>query len=93
MTNDKAKDARQNKRAKFEQAEPKLKFKSTLYLLAGGGILVAALLAWLWWGHSTPSVAEAGELPAVQDGAYKLPTALFDDGMARTYGAVTVGVR
>ena len=81
----KKQDVRKSKRAKFEQAKPKPKSKSTLYLLAGGGILVAALLAWLWWGHSTPSVAEEGDLPAVQDGVYRLPTALFEDGVARTY--------
>ena len=78
-------EIRKDKRSKFVQSQPKSKPKSTLWLLGGGAALVAALLAWLWWGYSSPSVAEAGELPPVRDGAYRLPAALFDDGVARTY--------
>ena len=77
-------DIRQNKRAKFAQSKSKSN-KPTMWLLAGGAVLVVALVAWLWRGYSVPSVAEVGELPSVSDGAYRLPAALFDDGQARTY--------
>jgi uncharacterized membrane protein len=78
-------EIRNAKRNKFEQSKPKGKPNSTLWLIGGGAVLVIALLAWLWWGYSSPSVAEAGELPPVRDGTYRLPAAFFDDGVARTY--------
>ena len=78
-------EIRKQKRQKFEQSQSKGKSNPTMWLIGGGAALVAVLLAWLWWGYSTPSVAEAGELPPVDDGAYRLPAALFDDGVARTY--------
>jgi uncharacterized membrane protein len=78
-------EIRNAKRDKFAPPKPKSKPNATVWLIGGGAALVVALLAWLWWGYSTPSVAETGELPPLQDGAYRLPTALFEDGIARTY--------
>jgi len=85
MTQKKAQEIRKTKRAKFAQSKSQRKPTSTTWLIAGGGVLVAVLLAWLWRGYSFTSLAEVGELPPVQDGAYRLPAALFDDGQARTY--------
>jgi uncharacterized membrane protein len=78
-------DIRTDKRAKFTQSKPKRRPAYTTWLLAGGALVVVALLAWLWRENATSTVAAAGELPPARSGAYRLPTALFDDGVARTY--------
>ena len=78
-------DIRTSKRAKFTQSKPKRKPTSTTWLLAGGALVVVALLAWLWRGSTVTSVAEAGELPPVRDDSYRLPTSLFEDGQALWY--------
>jgi uncharacterized membrane protein len=78
-------DIRKEKRNKFAQSKSKSRSNPTIWLIGGGTALVVALLAWLRWGYSTPSVAETGELPPVRDGEYRLSAALFDDGVARTY--------
>jgi len=78
-------EIRNAKRNKFAPSRPNRKLNSTVWLIGGGAALVVALLVWLRWGYSSPSVAEVGELPPVRDGAYRLPASLFDDGVARTY--------
>jgi uncharacterized membrane protein len=85
VTSEQDQEIRTSKRAKFVQAKPAGKRPPTLWILAGGAVLVVALLAWFWRGNSATSAAEASELPPVQDGAFRLSAALFEDGQAHFY--------
>ena len=101
MKHEQNRDVRESKRAKFAQPASKSKPKVATWLLAGGGLLAVALIAWLLRANMVPSAATAGGLPAgdlpageevveggdlpIRDGAVRLPVSTFDDGQARWY--------
>jgi uncharacterized membrane protein len=93
MAQNKDTDLRAKKRNKFVQSKPKRKRSPTVWLLGGGAVLIVVLLGWRLRENTTTSAAQvkAGELPAVQDGAYRLPTAHFDGGKALFYAHETGG--
>ena len=85
MTERKDQEIRSSKRSKFVQPKSTRKRSPMLWVLAGGAVLVAALLAWAWRGSSVTSAAEVSKLPPTRDGTYRLPAAQFEDGQAHFY--------
>jgi uncharacterized membrane protein len=85
MKKERDQEVRSRKRSKFTQSASGTKPTAKLWLFAGGAVLAIALLAWLWRGSSVTSAAKVDDLPPVHDGAFRLPTATFEDGQARWY--------
>jgi uncharacterized membrane protein len=87
MTHNQDPNLRTSKRNKFVQPKPERRRSPTLWLFGGGALLIAVVLGWILKENMTLGAAQAkaGELPAVQDGAYRLPAAHFDDGQAHFY--------
>jgi uncharacterized membrane protein len=87
MKQDRDRDLRARKQAKFAQpTKPKPQLRTWLFI--GGGVLAVLLVAWMLRANIVPSTAsdvvQADDLP-VRDGAVRLPVSTFDDGKARWY--------
>ena len=91
MKNERDRDIRKRKRAKFTQTTPKSKQPVMVWMVGGVGLLIIVLLAWSWQAISIKDGAEAGDLP-VRDAAVRLPVSTFDDGQARWYTYQADGV-
>ena len=91
MKNERDRDIRARKRAKFAPTAPKSKRPVAVWVFGGVGLLLVGLLAWGLLANGVKDGAEAGGLP-VRDGAVRLPVSTFDDGQARWYTYQADGV-